>query len=536
MVSQVNPRIRYCVELDKIKNVPDFNRIRAEARFFLIKEFNDHFRPEEFKRLGRKYRVVPSVLAYCQLKAISQTSFFRWQRLYRRFGIVGLVPLYGRPLPTAKQRARRRHVHVTIDLDPYHPLGCLRQILTVIKTHPSIPAERAEIAAKYLERELPLLERQTSLSLPRTLTRAEIETLITYRDSTHKNHHAKAVALLMISTGHTMEEIVKESGRAPRTIYRFLRLFKAKGLDFIEVKMDLAGHAKLWQERTVRVVGILHETPRLYGINRTSWTVPTIHEAYLHTFGEKLSEGAVRRIIKVAGYSWRRARKVLTSPDPEYKEKLSRIIETLHGLKSNEAFFFIDEAGPWRVKKYGGKALTAKGTTRLIPEVQTSKGSIYLISALEAQTNQVTWRFISGKNTSAIVSLLKEIHQQYSHCGRICVTWDALSTHHAGGVNSWIALANARSKDEGTPVIEVCPLPSNAQFLNVVESTFSSLRRAVIHNSDYASKEEMKEAIRLYFEERNAYFLQNPKRAGNKIWDREIFKIEELPGGLFRRM
>jgi hypothetical protein len=70
----------------------------------------------------------------------------------------------------------------------------------------------------------------------------------------------------------------------------------------------------------------------------------------------------------------------------------------------------------------------------------------------------------------------------------------------------------------------------------VVESTFGNTRRAVIHNSDYASADEMRAAISRYLEERNAYFLANPKRAGNKIWDKEVFKVEDLPGGLFKKM
>jgi hypothetical protein len=57
--------------------------------------------------------------------------------------------------------------------------------------------------------------------------------------------------------------------------------------------------------------------------------------------------------------------------------------------------------------------------------------------------------------------------------------------------------------------------------LNVVESVFSGLARAILHNSDYSSVEEAKEAIDRYFTERNKYFRLHPKRAGNKIWGAE---------------
>lgn len=70
-------------------------------------------------------------------------------------------------------------------------------------------------------------------------------------------------------------------------------------------------------------------------------------------------------------------------------------------------------------------------------------------------------------------------------------------------------------------MIEAAPLPAGAQFLNVIESVFSGMARAIIHNSDYKALDEAKAAIDRYLEERNAHFKQHPKRAGNKIWGKE---------------
>jgi hypothetical protein len=47
------------------------------------------------------------------------------------------------------------------------------------------------------------------------------------------------------------------------------------------------------------------------------------------------------------------------------------------------------------------------------------------------------------------------------------------------------------------------------------------MARAVLHNSDYATVEDAQIAVDRYFEERNAAFKRNPKRAGNKIWGEE---------------
>jgi hypothetical protein len=69
--------------------------------------------------------------------------------------------------------------------------------------------------------------------------------------------------------------------------------------------------------------------------------------------------------------------------------------------------------------------------------------------------------------------------------------------------------------------VKTAPLRACAQFLNVIESVFSGMAKAIIHNSYYPSVEAAKNAINRHFKERNDFFLQNPKRAGQKIWGQE---------------
>ena len=45
-----------------------------------------------------------------------------------------------------------------------------------------------------------------------------------------------------------------------------------------------------------------------------------------------------------------------------------------------------------------------------------------------------------------------------------------------------------------------------AQFLNVIESVFNGMARAVIHNSDYATVADAQAAITRYLADRNHWF------------------------------
>ena len=64
----------------------------------------------------------------------------------------------------------------------------------------------------------------------------------------------------------------------------------------------------------------------------------------------------------------KKARKVLCSPDPDYREKVDLALHTLQNLRPGELFFFVDELGPLRVKKYGGAPLFKRPNLTRFPK------------------------------------------------------------------------------------------------------------------------------------------------------------------------
>ena len=118
--------------------------------------------------------------------------------------------------------------------------------------------------------------------------------------------------------------------------------------------------------------------------------------------------------------------------------------------------------------------------------------------------------------------------EEYKDEECIYFSWDAASWHASEKLYQKVEEVNSPEyrQNHKSPFVKLAPLPAGAQFLNVIESVFSGMARAIIHNSDYASVEECMKAIDRYFAERNQYFKENPKKAGNKIWGKEITKAE----------
>jgi transposase len=268
------------------------------------------------------------------------------------------------------------------------------------------------------------------------------------------------------------------------------------------------------------IFGLLHEPPSNYDVNRTTWTMAHLSRI-LREKGHPVCPQVIRRITKSAGYRWRKARVVLTSNDPAFSEKLDRIRSILADLRPDEAFFSIDEFGPFAVKAKPGLALAAPGEQRVVPQWQKSRGCLILTAALELSGNQVEHFYSTKKNTTEMIRMMDILIDRYRDRRRIYLSWDAASWHMSKRLSDRIASNNVMADVTGSTRVELAPLPAGAQFLNVIESVFSGMARAIIHNSDYKTVDDAKAAINRYFEERNAHFKQSPRRAGNRIWRKE---------------
>ncbi len=129
-----------------------------------------------------------------------------------------------------------------------------------------------------------------------------------------------------------------------------------------------------------------------------------------------------------------------------------------------------------------------------------------------------------------MVKMADVLRAQYRTCSTIYLSWDAASWHISKKLVAHLNKINQQATADGFPVVKTAPLPAGAQFLNVIESVFSGMARAIIHNSDYPSVEIARDAIDRYFNQRNEHFSKHPKRAGKTIWGKERVPSEFAEG------
>jgi hypothetical protein len=123
-----------------------------------------------------------------------------------------------------------------------------------------------------------------------------------------------------------------------------------------------------------------------------------------------------------------------------------------------------------------------------------------------------------------MIRFLDVLLRQYSTQEFLYLSWDAASWHISAKLTERVSEVNhaAETGHPGIPFVKLMPLPSSAQFLNVIESVYSGMAKAILHNSNYQTVDDCKAAIDRYVEERNQHYRENPRRAGNKIWGKEL--------------
>ena len=193
--------------------------------------------------------------------------------------------------------------------------------------------------------------------------------------------HCRSLIVSQVVEAHQSSNSVAADFRvSPRTVHKWVKGFRLGGFEALK---DRSSRPKQIPRQLLKpgpglhdaVFSMLHTPPADCGYNRTTWRLSDLRTA-LAARGTIATSASISAVIKAAGYRWKAARVTLTSKDPNYREKVEAIHSALSQLQEDEAFFSIDEFGPFAVKIRGGRSLQGPKEIRMVPQWQVSKGSL----------------------------------------------------------------------------------------------------------------------------------------------------------------
>jgi len=131
--------------------------------------------------------------------------------------------------------------------------------------------------------------------------------------------------ILASARGEWAPHIAQHLGCDAQTVRNVIQAFNARGLACLQPGSRCAHtiHRAFEEEAAERLRALLHISPRTFGKPTGVWTLPLAAEV---SFAQgitptRMTGETIRVTLKRLGIGWRRAKRWITSPDPEYAAK-----------------------------------------------------------------------------------------------------------------------------------------------------------------------------------------------------------------------
>ena len=135
--------------------------------------------------------------------------------------------------------------------------------------------------------------------------------------------------VLASSRGERAPAIAQAVGCDDETVRDVIRAFNAQGVGALLRRSSRPHqvHSAFSEEGAERLKEILHQSPRQYGKGTSVWTLELAAEVSFEQglSAYRVSDETVRTALLRLGVHWQRAKNWITSPDPAYARKKTRV-------------------------------------------------------------------------------------------------------------------------------------------------------------------------------------------------------------------
>jgi len=315
-----------------------------------VRKARKNYSPQEKVAILRRHLLDKvSALRLCDQSHLQPTVFYRWLKQFFDNGAVAL----GRQ-PIAGNSSDVRQHRIAVLQEQFEVRECREA-----EQKWMISLTQGQFGSEEIRR-----------MIGDVLSREDIDNLLICICNEPLKYRNRAVAVLSCHRHIRVGRIANFLGVSHSSVDSWVRTFAQHGCRLL---LPFTSEYCKAKDKTYQdaVFEILHAPPPAHGINRTTWRQKDI-QSVMAKQGLPISQHNIRKIIKDAGYRYRKAKKVLTSTDPNYKDKLKEITRTLQHLGPKEKFFSIDEYGPFAIKIQGGRSLVPRGHARTVPQRQPS--------------------------------------------------------------------------------------------------------------------------------------------------------------------
>ena len=150
-------------------------------------------------------------------------------------------------------------------------------------------------------------------------TLQDLQQLAQRRCSTPVVWRARIVLAFFVGAGY--RQISQRFRCSQATVARWVKRFRAQGGAGLQSRPRAPVPGPQQKLLAVFLPQTVHHSPRAVGLAQERWTLQALQELCARQTGQRPSLESIRRALKRFGYSWKRAKRTITSPDPDYQAK-----------------------------------------------------------------------------------------------------------------------------------------------------------------------------------------------------------------------
>ena len=164
----------------------------------------------------------------------------------------------------------------------------------------------------------------------RPVTDAERVQLVAGLRSSDAFVHRRSQILLASARGEQAPQIARHLGCDAQTVRNAIVAFNTRGLAALRKGSSRPHRCQVAFDLTrgEQLRALLHQSPRTFGKPTSVWTLELAAEVSFERglTAKRVSGETIRATLERLGIRWQRAKRWITSPDPEYARKKGRAI------------------------------------------------------------------------------------------------------------------------------------------------------------------------------------------------------------------
>jgi transposase len=320
----------------------------------------------------------------------------------------------------------------------------------------------------------------------------------------------RARMVLTYFEGASLRETARQYRAGVSTVRRWVGPWCAKRtIDALSDRPRSGRRPRFGMRETSRVLSIVCQAPKAYGIHDAGWTQERIREV-LAAEGTIVSRSTVQRILARQDINIRTVKYWLHTPRdrPEFVARRNAICDLylkMNSLPTDEIVVCFDPKPGIQIlgdpKRWGGSSGSRPGKPKRAEFEYRRLGTRSLVAAVRPDTGEVVHfdlyhkerRFDSAETIAFLEALRQELQSQGYR--RIHLVLDNGSTHRSKATTAYF--------EKNSDTFETYFTPVHASWLNLCENFFSTFSRRYLRHRRYGSVGEFVEGVPSWIDDHN---------------------------------